>query len=404
MAKAVVQLRKDVSRQARMAHLLARWLVRPVFAAVPLTPWSMRVIGVLERAALQRPAPRWASVEPVQFGDFEAEWVRSEPAAFEQVAGEHVADTGAAKRHLRDKPTRVAGKDKPAVRAAGKAKTAVSSTPKRGKVATKSSAASTGRAASVGAAASVGGAAGSAAENGAVLYFHGGGFLFCGLGTHRPAVASISRASGLPALSVAYRQLPTVQLRGSIADCVASYRFLLDQGTDPEKIVLAGDSAGGHLAFAATLQAISEGLPRPAGIVAISPWLDLDCEAKLSHPNGARDAYAPVKRLPKIAEMIAGGVTPIDPLLSPVNHDLSVLPPALIIAAEGEILRYDSELMAERLAAAGVPCVLQIWEGQVHAFPVAVGLFPEAGQAIREIGSFVRGLVEGRVLPVSEAS
>ncbi|MGH3657484.1 MAG: alpha/beta hydrolase [Micromonosporaceae bacterium] len=230
----------------------------------------------------------------------------------------------------------------------------------------------------------------NAPGSGVVLYFHGGAFLFGGLATHRPVVASISRASGMPVLSVGYRHLPKVPLAGSVADCLTAYRWLLAQGTAPEHIVLAGDSAGGHLAFATALRAVNEGLPKPSAIVAVSPWLDLDCETKLSHPNSRRDAYAPAKRLPRLVHMLTEGVVPADPLLSPVNHDLSVLPPSLLIVAEGEMLRCDSELMAERLAAAGVPCTLQIWEGQVHAFPTMVGLVPEAGRSIREIGSFVR--------------
>lgn len=241
-------------------------------------------------------------------------------------------------------------------------------------------------------------------DDGVVLYFHGGAFLFCGPATHRPAVAAMSRASGMPHLSVAYRQLPEVPLRGSIDDCLTAYRYLLSQGYAPEQIAFAGDSAGGYLAFATALQAAAAGLPQPAAIVAISPWLDLDCDAKLAHPNGRRDAYAPVKRLPALVELLTEGVVPVDPLLSPVNHDLSVLPPSLLIAAEPEMLRCDSELMAERLAAAGVPATLQIWDGQLHAFPIMYGVMPEAANAILEIGSFVRRMVGAALAPVAKAS
>ncbi|MGH3717009.1 MAG: alpha/beta hydrolase [Micromonosporaceae bacterium] len=242
------------------------------------------------------------------------------------------------------------------------------------------------------------------ADDGVVLYFHGGAFLFCGPATHRPAVACMSRASGMPFLSVAYRQLPEVPVTGSIADCLTAYRYLLTQGYSPEQIVFAGDSAGGYLSFATALQAVAEGLPAPAAIVAISPWLDLDCEAKLAHPNRRRDAYAPVKRLEPLVHMLTDGVVPLDPLLSPVNHDLSVLPPSLLIAAEPEMLRCDSELMAQRLAAAGVPVTLQLWDGQLHAFPIMVGAVPEAKQAILEVGSFVRRMVDAAATPVAKAS
>ncbi|HEX4700716.1 MAG TPA: alpha/beta hydrolase [Pseudonocardiaceae bacterium] len=225
---------------------------------------------------------------------------------------------------------------------------------------------------------------------GVVLYLHGGAFVTCGVATHRYEVALIAQASGLPVLSVGYRQLPTVRLAGSVDDCLSVYRGLLAEGFDPSRIVIAGDSAGGNLAFATALAARAEGLPGPAGIVALSPWLDFDATAKLAHPNAGRDAYAPVSRLPELARLLGADQTP-DP--SPVHSDLTGLPPVLLVASESEMLRCDAELMAERLAAADVPVALQIWAGQVHAFPVLGNLLPESKAAIREIATFIRDLV-----------
>jgi acetyl esterase/lipase len=228
------------------------------------------------------------------------------------------------------------------------------------------------------------------AQDGAVLYFHGGAFVACGLATHRHEVSKISATSGLPVLSIAYRQLPKVPLAGSLLDCLAAYRHLLDSGLDPSRIVFAGDSAGGHLAFATALSVLAEELPQPAGIVALSPWLDFDATAKLAHRNAARDAYAPVSRLAFLTTLCLASKGDLDPLASPVNRDLSGLPPVLLLAAEDEMLRCDAELMAHRLAEHGVPCTLQIWAGQVHAFPVLGDLLPESRAAIHEVGTFIR--------------
>jgi acetyl esterase/lipase len=227
-------------------------------------------------------------------------------------------------------------------------------------------------------------------EPGVVLYFHGGAFVTCGVATHRYEVALIAQACGLPVLSVAYRQLPTVRLSGSVEDCLSVYRSLLAEGFDPARIVLAGDSAGGYLAFATALAALAEELPAPAGIVALSPWLDFDSAAKLVHPNAARDAYAPVIRLAELARLLGAEGLP-DP--SPVNQDLTGLPPVLLVASESEVLRCDAELMAGRLAEADVPVTLQVWAGQVHAFPVLGNLLPESRAAIRGIAAFIRDLV-----------
>lgn len=234
---------------------------------------------------------------------------------------------------------------------------------------------------------------GEPGEPGVVLYFHGGAFVTCGVATHRYEVALIAQACGMPVLSVAYRQLPTVRLSGSVDDCLSVYRSLLAEGFNPARIILAGDSAGGHLAFATALAAQAEELPTPAGIVALSPWLDFDSTAKQAHPNAARDAYAPVARLPELVRLLGAERTEQEPDPSPVNRDLTGLPPALIVTAESEMLRCDAELMAERLADADVPVTLQVWAGQIHAFPVLGNLLPESRAAIKGIAAFIRELI-----------
>ncbi len=154
--------------------------------------------------------------------------------------------------------------------------------------------------------------------------------------------------------------------------------------------MFAGDSAGGFLVFATALKAREEGVDLPAGLVGLSPLLDLDCADKLVHANAARDVFAPVEALVTIGKLggeVDGVLDP--PALSPVNGDLEGLPPALLVAAEGEVLRSDSELMAYRLSAAGVPTTLQIWDGQVHAFPALWPGLPESRAVLRRIARFV---------------
>lgn len=233
------------------------------------------------------------------------------------------------------------------------------------------------------------------AEDRVVLYFHGGGFFSCGLRTHRRMVARLSAACGAPVLSVAYRQLPAAPLATSVADCVHAYRWLLEKGYDPERIVVAGDSAGGFLTFAATLEALKEGLPAPAALTVFAPLTDLDHEAKVAHANARLDAYLPARRVQQLARLLTEGAEELDPAISPVNADLGALPPVLIQVGSTEMLLPDSELMAQRLAAAGVPCRLQVWEGQVHVFQVFADLVPEGLAAIHEAGAFIREHTEG---------
>ena len=110
----------------------------------------------------------------------------------------------------------------------------------------------------------------------------------------------------------------------------------------------------------------------------------------MGHHNAKRDAYIPVRKLRRVGRMAVGGRA--QDHHSPVNADLTGMPPALIICGEDEVLRVDAELMAEKLLDSGVRCTLQIWERQVHAFPVIAELNPESLAAIEEVAVFARDI------------
>src|SRR3954471_5364658 len=114
------------------------------------------------------------------------------------------------------------------------------------------------------------GGAESSGRAGAILYFHGGAFLTCGLNTHRRLVSRISYAAKQPVLNVGYRQMPYEPITESVADGVDGFRWLLAKGYAPENITIAGDSAGGYLAFSVARAVIDQGWGTPAGVVAIS--------------------------------------------------------------------------------------------------------------------------------------
>jgi acetyl esterase/lipase len=233
------------------------------------------------------------------------------------------------------------------------------------------------------------GAGVDATSDSVVLYFHGGGFLTCGLRSHRRLVARISTAAGVPVLQVNYRQLPAATLEQTIDDCLHVYRELLADGYRGDRIVFAGDSAGGYLAFAVGQRASAARLPSPAGIAALSPLVDLTGEHRARHRNAKTDAYLPVKKFARIVELLTGDGPPPTPLLN--ASYLAKLPPTLIQVGSREVLRCDAERMTAQLANAGVPCVLQIWDRQVHVFQVAADIIPEGRLAVDEIGAFVQG-------------
>jgi acetyl esterase/lipase len=222
-----------------------------------------------------------------------------------------------------------------------------------------------------------------------ILYFHGGGWISCGLNTHRRMIARLSEAAGVPAFSVDYRMIPQVRFSDEVLDCLAAYKWLLDQGTAPSDIVIAGDSAGGYLTFAATLLALAEGLPMPAAIVTLSPMLDMDLTDKLAHANSKLDPTNVGPLLSNFIKEICADLDLKDPQVSPIHADLRGLPPVLITAGSTEILACDAEIMAQRLAVAGVPCTLQLWDRQLHVFQMFGELVPESRIATAQAGSFI---------------
>ncbi|MBC7592580.1 MAG: alpha/beta hydrolase fold domain-containing protein [Kineosporiaceae bacterium] len=234
----------------------------------------------------------------------------------------------------------------------------------------------------------------------AILYFHGGAFLTCGLNTHRRLASRISYAAKQPVLNVGYRQMPNEPIVSTIADCVDGFRWLMDQGYKPENITVAGDSAGGYLAFSVARAVIDNGWGSPAGVVAISPLLDMDPTGKLSHRNANRCQVFPahaIARLTNVADRLEVKHGVSGRRVCPVNMEMSDLPPSLIHIGSHEVLMADAELMANRLVSAGVPCELQVWDRQVHVFHAAAAWLPEARVAIEEIGKFVLGLAEREV-------
>ncbi|WP_280395446.1 alpha/beta hydrolase [Nocardia brasiliensis] len=228
------------------------------------------------------------------------------------------------------------------------------------------------------------------ARGAAILYFHGGGFLAGGLHSHRRLAARIARATGVALLNVDYRQLPKGHFTDTVDDAVTAYRYLLDRGFAPERVVFAGDSAGGGLTFAAALAARARALPLPAAIAAIAPFADLDPAIRRAHPNDRHDALLSARALavPALLGFARDGV--LDPLWSPINHDFTGMPPTLIQVSNREVLLPDAEALARCCATAGVPHTLQIWDNAIHVFHAGADVLPDARAAVAELGAFLR--------------
>jgi epsilon-lactone hydrolase len=224
---------------------------------------------------------------------------------------------------------------------------------------------------------------------GVLLYLHGGGFVCGSPRTHRQLAARISAAAGLPVLLLDYRLAPEFPFPAAAEDALAAYRWLLGMGYAPERIVVGGDSAGGHLTACLLADIASARLPMPSAAVMLSPFLDLTGAELAARDAAVRDPFVPP------AYAVWCGAAYAGELLT--HRRLDVLkvrkrgwPPVLIQVGGTECLAVDSERMAESLRRAGGYCDLQVWPGQVHVFHWFAPFLPEANIAIRHIGEFVR--------------
>jgi len=225
---------------------------------------------------------------------------------------------------------------------------------------------------------------------GALLYFHGGGFVVGSSRTHAALTVGLARRAGVPAFSLDYRLAPEDPFPAAVEDGVAAYRALLDDGRPSRPIVLAGDSAGGGLAVATLVAARDAVLPLPAAVVVLSPWVDMTLSGDSLTALDGIDPIFVKSDIDGYDERYVGAGDRSHPLASPVFADLSGLPPLLIHVGAHELLLDDAVRLAGRAGNAGVDVTLRVWAGVPHVFQHFAGLLDEADAALDAAGAFLR--------------
>lgn len=230
-----------------------------------------------------------------------------------------------------------------------------------------------------------------------LLYIHGGGWTSGGLDSHRPLSARLSAATGCAVLAVDYRLAPEHPFPAGLDDCLASYRWLRDNGPNgagpARSTFVAGDSAGGNLTLALLLALKQRGLPLPNAAVPISPATDFLGTADSFRTRADRDPI--INAGPEGIRMLGaiylqGRTKPEDSLASPLYGDLAGLPPLLVHVGDAEVLLDDSTRIAEKAKQAGVDVTLEVWPEMPHVWHAFAPFLPEATRAIEQIGAFVR--------------
>lgn len=228
-----------------------------------------------------------------------------------------------------------------------------------------------------------------AATGSVVLAIHGGGFVSGSVATHRRMFGHLARAAGVATLAVEYGLVPDHVFPSQLDTVVAAYRWLLGRGTTG--VAVAGDSSGATLAMGLALRARDEGLPRPASLLLMSAWTDLEATGA-SYDSGS-DPFFTRELVRGLAAAYLAGADPHDPLAAPLHADLRRLPRTYLQAGTEESLLDDSRRLADRLRDAGVDVRLDEFADQVHTFQMGAGRTQVADDAIGRAGSWLRSIL-----------
>ena len=231
-----------------------------------------------------------------------------------------------------------------------------------------------------------------ACRGGSVLFLHGGGYCVGSPRTHRALAAWLARDTGLPVVVPDYRLAPEHAFPAALDDALAAYDRLAADGP----VLVAGDSAGGGLALALAVQLRDTGRPAPAGLVLLSPWVDL----RPAHqpPPVPGEAYLSAAWMQACAAHYAGAATD-DPRISPLLADLRGLPPVLIQCGTDELLCAQSRALHAALGQAGVTSTLEVEPGRWHVYQLHAGQLPSANAAVARIARFAHAVLDAAAAP-----
>lgn len=225
-----------------------------------------------------------------------------------------------------------------------------------------------------------------------ILYLHGGGYTCGNIDFAIGFASTLAKTLGLRVFAPAYRLAPEAPYPAAVDDALEAYEHLLFCGVPPKSIILCGESAGGGLCYALSLRLARLGRELPAGIIAISPWVDLTLSGDSIVTKAAVDIALTYERLKIFADAYVGSEhSPQEHEISPIFADVSAMPPSLIFVGSDELLFDDAVVMERKLFHAGRSARLIIGERMWHAYTI-YSLKERSGDFV-EMENFIDGVV-----------
>jgi len=214
-----------------------------------------------------------------------------------------------------------------------------------------------------------------------ILFFHGGGYVSGSIRSHGYFAAELAKRALCKSFIINYRLGPENPLPAAVEDAVFVYKWLLEHHVPAKQIIIAGDSAGGGLTLLTALALRDNHVELPAGLVLISPWLDIAGQGPSYKQNILTDAMISAG-LPIMSALGSDDLNlRTDPKFSPIYaSSFSGLPPSLVYYGSFERLSSDSIIFAEKARKDGVKVTLEEGSGQQHVYPLFFFLFRRSKQ------------------------
>jgi monoterpene epsilon-lactone hydrolase len=202
--------------------------------------------------------------------------------------------------------------------------------------------------------------------------------------------AALSQRCGVDVICPAYRLAPENPYPAALNDAYRVFASLQSGSTLP--LIMSGDSAGGGLAASLTILRTAEEQP-PAGLILLSPWLDLTVTSRSYEVNAATDRLFSREAAEQAAEQYLQGGSANDPLVSPVFGSVAGFPPTFIATGTGEVLAEDSRCFAAALHAAGVRLQFMEVAGMEHVALSRDVRLPGAAETFAGLTQFIAQLI-----------
>ena len=206
---------------------------------------------------------------------------------------------------------------------------------------------------------------------------------------YRHLASALAAAADTGVIVPDYRLAPEHPFPAALEDALRAYVWMLDSGVPPDRIVVAGDSAGGGLALSLLTTAASGRTCRCPAAPCTSAPASTSAFADVELPDEPQPAVS-VAQLRSFAAAYLGGTSADDDVVNALRADLTGYPPMLIQAGTGDVLGKDAYRLAEHARGHGVDVQFELYPVTTHDFHVFWSFLPEAADALEQAGGFVR--------------